>query len=865
MTAAPLLSLTGASLHAAKNSHVELQKICSTTLATKDSAYADLAKKACDFSFKSPNVANLIASGRGADAQYLREVAINLLLLKDVSDTSNSEFASLQKKLDNLGEVYLKNHQKHSRAGDFVPTIIAHHNQKDSSAYASQVKLTAAVDAYVSNVPHVHELVRGQLHQDYLKDGLVASYQNFHGIQLDQETADKISQEGTATSAANSTVARQFLSEKQQFTSESLTNTVLIALSQLDLPRNYSAPGEPRPDERGQPESLGGSSGDRQAGGVIRDINNTQIVDVGKATDDWAQLANRLLDMLQHQPVREVLHQGRNVAVGTDTFARQTQSTSSGTESSSSPLATEHREMVERVQPHTLQLEKTKLSEGVRRTLEPTVAQRTEQDSFVEQKTLGAASDPMFMGEGLNAGRLESSIRQQAAAALAGSSSSISGIEVQADSGKMFNDSATTMYGQVDGSHSAPDLGKIDSRGSQPIAPGQRELIVQERLEPAKEGAELQVRSSFSTQPTMLSQSIKQTIERPSSSGLEHGSGATEVNSGQVSLRETGTGTSRTIDREKGAGWSILSRPGPSSVTSVVGSVSVHSELESVMPQWRRRLDAAYTATDGNANAKGGGVGQDRAEPAKDSSLSRAPGTFTPEALYQSINQGKERVTPATLEQATSATAVDSRLMTRSEMTRSGTTHGTGADANELSIMMQAMRERISTRYTDAGELVTKRSQSNVSEAPPTEGSAKERFVSAMAVAQGSGTLTAAASKNLEAVKLAILAQKAAAGVSDSEHPEVRIMPDTAIPIVRSTKGPASEAQEPLSTQKSENTGARRAKQGSILQRVQDLRASVKNTATPFALKPGLEEKLIDKESGSLAFESQPAGGRNAE
>lgn len=966
MTAAPLLSITGASLLGAKNSHVELQKISSETLATKDAAYADLAKKACEFSFKSTEVANFIARSPGADAQYLREIAINLLLLKDVSDTNNSEFAGLQKKLDALGGVCLRNHEKHSSEGNFVPTIIAHHNHKNSGAYAAQVKLTSAVDAFVNKVPHLHELVRSQLHQDYLKEGLVASFQNEHGVTLDQASADKISQEGAASSPANSIVARQFLSEKQQFTSESLTNTVLIALSQLDLQRNYSTSRESRPVDRGRPESLRGSDGDRQAGGVIRDINNTQIVDVGETTRDLAQIANRLLDMLQNQPMKEVLHQGRNVAVGTDSFARQTQSMSSGAEPSSSPRATDHREVFERVESHTYTLVETKLSEGVRRTIERTGGPSPAQDSFTAQTTPGTASDSMFMGAPLNVGGLENISRQRATMALAGSSSSVSGIGGGAVSSKVFNDSATAMQDQVDGSRSVlTDRARIVTDAQQPIARGLRELIVQERLDLQKDAS--QARGTWPA-PTMLAQSIKQTIERPAFAGLEHGSSSGGLNSGLMYLRETGSGVSGNIASDKGAGRAISSAPG--AVSSEFGAASTKAgEIING--------DSQSTASVKN------GIVQDRAELLKESPLPGAMGTFTPEALFHSIKQGRERTAPATLEQGAGATAVDSRLMSQGAMrplsaskasdidkrtgggavTEPGSlsaTRGTATkvDSNELKIAMQAMRDRTATRYTAEGEIITENRQSNVSEAAPSEGSSKERFVSAMMVAKGQGTLTAAASERFEAVKLAIQAQKAAAGVSDSapyrnenigdqrvgviassdnqsaasgavrfqvqdrgDHMETvtvtgakgtlpmdaqllnpsatipkgeiritqalqqstqRVMPNdaehavvrtkpTAIPIVRMTQGPASYSvssfvDEPVSPLKTENAGDWRAKKGSLMRRVQELRDSVKNVESPFELTPEAEKKLKrNTASGSSSVASKPAGERDAE
>lgn len=908
MTAAPLLSITGASLLGAKNSHVELQKISSETLATKESAYADLAKKACEYNFKTPEVANFIARGRGADAQCLREIAINLLLLKDVPGTDNSAFAGLQKKLDALGDVCFRNHEKHSSEGNFVPTIIAHHNHKNSGPYTAQVKLTAAVDAFVNKVPHVHELVRSQLHQDYLKDGLVASFQNEHGVTLDQESADRISQEGTASSPANSIVARQFLSEKQQFTSESLTNTVLIALSQLDLQRNYSTSRESRPVDRGRPETHRGSDGDRQAGGLIRDINNTQIVDVGETTRDLAQIANRLLDMLQNQPMKEVLHQVKNVAAGTDSLGRQTQSMSSGAEPSSSPRATERREVFERVESHTYTLVETKLSEGVRRTLERTGGPTPAQDSFLAQRTLGTASDSMFMGAPLNAGGLEGISRQQATMALGGSSSSVSSIGVGAGSSKMFNDSAAATLDKVDGDRAVlADPARIVPGGQQPIARGLRELIVQERLDLQKDAPKSEVRGTWPA-PTMLAQSIKQTMERRASASQEQGSGSGET------------------------------------ITS--GSRST-------------------------ASAKGGIV-QDRAELLKESSLTGARGTFTPEALFQSIKQGRERTVPATLEQGASATEVDSRLMSLKMMPSFGASQvsdvdkhagrltvggpgslsaaggtGTKVDENELKKAMQAMRDRIADRYTEEGEIRRERLQSNASEAAPSDASSMERFVSAMMVAKGQGSLTAPASERFEAVKRAILAQKAAAVVSDSapyrnentvdqrvgaiaardhqstasgavrfqvqdrgdhmetvtmtgakdtlpmdarllnlsatipkgevripqalQHSTRRVMPNTAIPIERINQGPVSYSvssftDEPVSPQKTENAGDWRAKKGSLMRRVQELRDSVKNTESPFELTPGADNKLKrNAESGSSAVESKLARGPDAE
>jgi hypothetical protein len=957
MTAAPLLSITGASLLGVKNSHVELQKISSETLATKDTAYADLAKKACEFNFKTTKVANFIARGRGADAQCLREIAINLLLLKDVPGTDGSEFAGLQKKLDALGDVCFRNHEKHSSEGNFVPTIIAHHNHKNSGPYTAQVKLTAAVDAFVNKVPHVHELVRSQLHQDYLKEGLVASFQNEHGVTLDQESADRISQEGTASSPANSIIARQFLSEKQQFTSESLTNTVLIALSQLDLQRNYSTSRESRPVDRGRPETLRGSDGDRQAGGLIRDINNTQIVDVGETTRDLAQIANRLLDMLQNQPMKEVLHQVKNVAVGTDSLGRQTQSMSSGAEPSSSPRATERREVFERVESHTYTLVETKLSEDIRRALERTGGPSPAQDSFLAQRTFGTASDSMFRGAPLNASGLEGISRQQATMTLGGSSSSVSSIGVGAGSSKMFNDSAAAMLDQFDGGRSVlTDPARIVPGGQQPIAHGLREFIVQERLDLQKDAPKREARGAWPA-PTMLAQSIKQTIERSAFASQEHGSGAGELNSGLMSLRETNSGASRNVAGDKGAGWSTSS-----------GTGAVGSEFEAAS------TGAGETITSGSrstASAKGGIV-QDRTELLKESPLTGARGTFTPEALFQSIKQGRERTVPATLEQGASATGIDSRLMSlggkpsfgasqasdfdkrtgRSTVGGLGSlsaTGGTGAkvDESELKAAMQRMSGRIADRYTEEGEIRRERLQSNASEAAPSDASSMERFVSAMMVAKGQGSLTASASERFEAVKRAILAQKAVAVVSDSapyrnentvdqrvgaialrdnqstasgavrfqvqdrgEHMKTvtmtgakdtlpmdarllnlsatipkgevrmpqalqystqRVMPNTAIPIDRINQGPVSYSvssftDEPVSPQKTENAGDWRAKKGSLMRRVQELRDSVKNTESPFELTPEADNKLKrNAESGSSAVESNLARGADAE
>ncbi|SNY51917.1 hypothetical protein SAMN05660489_05825, partial [Pseudomonas sp. LAMO17WK12:I10] len=412
MEGTPLLTLTGASLNEAKNSQVELKKITQETLISKDAAYADLAKKACEATFKNKNSASLISNNPGADARYLQETAINLMLLKGMPGADASEVARLQKRLDSLGQTYCEYHQKHTSNGDFVPTCIAHNNIKDGRPYASQLLLTQAIDKLVKNTPNAHDHARSMLHSKYLKEGLVGSYQAFHRVTVDQTTADQISQHGNASSPANSTLAKQLLSAKLAGDSQSLTDTVLITLSQLDLQRQTVEPRESKKSSQWQPETRTDASADRRGSGDVN-VNlstgavtqNVDLNGLGEAMLAQTKLIDKLLDMRSPQSVSDLLVTCQNTGVGGDSIDGQTHSKGTGTNFSGFTITTSDSTLrsVDRVESQVVTgvsdtFKPTRLALDIRQTLPHAVLSQSEQYDSLSEVT-GAKTTGLLLEE----------------------------------------------------------------------------------------------------------------------------------------------------------------------------------------------------------------------------------------------------------------------------------------------------------------------------------------------------------------------------------------------------------------------------------------------------------------------------------
>ncbi|ROM93876.1 hypothetical protein BK658_19650 [Pseudomonas brassicacearum] len=276
-------TITGALLSSKNNAGMNLAKVLHQDAPyTKEAAYRDLAKQACEDLYRDK--ANVVLNDTTNHGKRLREHAINLFILSKENEVKKSAsytaaFSAFQKAVDAYEKVGEK---------DYSSTC----NVSSSGGYKANTDIEKAIDKVVKENLGVFDTAAGTMHDMYLRDGLPKAEGRRLGLTLDEQSMVNSSFCGNATSAANSALSDQLNLFVKEGGGVGLTHFVSAMLNQLDLGADPTG----RRSKESKPPTAGPLRDGNGAGSAVRDIiqngGGASVGDINVNLDGLSKMAD---------------------------------------------------------------------------------------------------------------------------------------------------------------------------------------------------------------------------------------------------------------------------------------------------------------------------------------------------------------------------------------------------------------------------------------------------------------------------------------------------------------------------------------------------------------------------------------------
>lgn len=279
-------SITGAALiNVGNNAEVHLEHVVDpSTPFTSQQAYSDLGRKACK-EYLLTEAADKILNGtksldlhHSSNCKFLVDQAINLFVLSQMPEfTSSRSLKTAQKEFRKLINGY-SHDNKQSIAGFRVGK---------SGPFNAGKNINRLISAVLGEHKDVFKKVSGELHKNYLRDGLVKSLAERHGGTPSPQDAIDSSTFGNASHSATSCLSELLQQNIDQNDSEGLASFIKHMLLQLDLHR---------PEESARPAKKS-QAGHTQRGGAQDRAGNARPADSMSVTNRSGDVTGAPIDI----------------------------------------------------------------------------------------------------------------------------------------------------------------------------------------------------------------------------------------------------------------------------------------------------------------------------------------------------------------------------------------------------------------------------------------------------------------------------------------------------------------------------------------------------------------------------------------